>query len=261
MHPTLRAACALGLCLLAALPARAQWQVQAGPGLRQVVHAEYDLAGRRLVRESGALPGLALQVSRTAGALTWFGGADWYQGSIAYAGRTQAGTAASSSTSTTLASLRTGAAYAFANGFALLAALESERWRRDIAGTASSTGLQERYRSTRLLVGTSRRWQVTPGRLEAEASLLRSGPERMAVGFSGRFDPVSFDGARARGARLGIALRPAPAPWLELRTRADWTTVPRSADAALTVAGEYRGAVVQPEHTRLAFTFAVAATY
>jgi hypothetical protein len=83
----------------------------------------------------------------------------------------------------------------------------------------------------------------------------------MRVAFSGRFDPVRFDGARARGVRLGLALRPTPAPWLELRTRLDYGRTPRSGNVPLTQGGQYLGTITQPEHTRSALTFAVSAMY
>ena len=249
------------LCALAGAPAHAQWQVGVGPGLRHAVHAEYDAAGHRLVRETGWLPGVAFQAAYTAGALTWRGDADWYRGDIAYGGRTQAGVPATSTTATTLAAVNAGAAYALAGGVALLASVEADRWQRDIAGTASATGLQETYRSTRLLAGAARTWHPAAGRLTAEASLFLSTPEHQRVAFSGRFDPATFDGGRARGLRLGLALRPAQAPWLELRTRLDHARTPRSGDVPLTAGGQYRGTITQPEHTRQALTFEVAALY
>lgn len=261
MRHVVRAGLIPALCALAAPPVHAQWQVGAGPGLRHAVNAEYDAAGRRLVRESGWLPGVAVQAAYTAGPLTWRGGADWYRGDIGYAGRTQAGVPASSTTATTLASVHAGAAYALAGDVALLAAVEADRWRRDIAGTASAAGLQETYRSTRLYAGAAKTWRPAAGPLTLDASVFRSTPERMRVGFSGVFDPASFDGGRARGVRLGLALRPARAPWLELRTRLDHARVPRSGSVPLTADGQYRGTITQPEHTRQALTFEVAATY
>lgn len=249
------------LCALAAPPAHAQWQVGAGPGLRYAAHTEYDAAGRRLVRETGWLPGVALQAAYTTGPLTWRAGADWYLGDIGYGGRTQAGVPASSTTSTTLAAVAVGAAWALASDVALLAAVEADRWQRDIAGTASATGLQESYRSTRLYAGAARTGRFAAGTLAAEASLFTSAPERMRVGFSGRFDPAVFDGARAHGLRLGLALRPAQAPWLEVRARFDQATTPRSGDVPLTANGQYRGSIAQPEHTRQAMTVTVSAIY
>jgi hypothetical protein len=261
MRRFLRAGLIPAACALAGAPAHAQWQAGAGPGLRHAVHAEYDAAGHRLVRESGWLPGVAFQAAYTAGALTWRGGADWYRGDIDYRGRTQAGVPATSTTSTTLAVFHAGAAYALGGGVALLASVEADRWQRDIAGTASAAGLQETYRSTRLFAGAARTWQPAAGRLTAEASLFVSTPEHQRVAFSGRFDPARIDGARARGLRLGLALRPAQAPWLELATRLDYAQTPRSGNVPFTAGGQYRGTIAQPEHTRQALTFAVCALY
>jgi hypothetical protein len=264
MHSLLRTApipALWALCALAAAPAHAQWQVGAGPGLRHAVHSEYDAAGRRLVRESGWLPGVAFQAAYTAGALTWRGGADWYRGDIDYGGHTQAGVPATSTTATTLAAVNAGAAYALAGGVALLASVEADRWQRDISGTATAAGLQETYRSTRLFAGAARTWQPAAGRLTAEASLFLSTPEHQRVAFSGHFDPARIEGGRARGLRLGLALRPAQAPWLELRTRFDRASTPRSGNVPLTMGGQYRGTITQPEHTRQALTFEAAAMY
>lgn len=249
------------LCALAAAPAHAQWQVGAGPGLRHAVHGEYDAAGQRLVRETGWLPGVALQAAYTAGPLTWTAGADLYRGDIDYDGRTQAGQPARSTTSTALATAAAGVAWTFAGATALLASVEFDRWRRDIAGTASASGLQERYRSTRLYAGVARSLRTGVGTLAGEASLFTSAPERMHVAFSGQFDPAAFDGARVHGLRLGLALRPAQASWLEVRARFDRAGTGRSGDVPLTANGRYRGSVAQPEHVRQAVTFTVAAMY
>jgi hypothetical protein len=261
MRRFLRAGLIPASCLAAALPAHAQWQVGAGPGLRYVVHDEYDAAGHRLVREQGWLPGVALQAAYTTGTLTVRGGAEGYGGGIDYDGRTQAGVRAASTTSTRLAAASVGAAYAFNGAVSLLALVESNRWRRDIAGTANAVGLQETYRSTRLLAGAAGTWRPAAGRLTAEAGLFLSTPERMRVAFSGHFDPVNFDGGRVRGLRLGLALRPAQAPWLELRTRYDHARTPHSGNAPLTANGQFLGTITQPEQRRRALTFTVAAIY
>ena len=261
MRRLLRAGLIPALCVFASLPAHAQWQVGAGPGLRYAVHDEYDAGGHRLVRERGWLPGIALQAAYTTGALTWRAGAEAYRGDIDYGGRTQTGVSATSTTSTRLGAVNAGAAYALGGDVSLLALVEADRWRRDIAGTATAVGLQETYRSTRLLAGAARTWRPAAGRLTAEADLFLSTPERMRVAFSGRFDPARIDGGRVRGLRLGLALRPASAPWLELRTRYDHARTPRSGDVPLTADGQFRGTITQPEHTRQALTFAVSAMY
>jgi hypothetical protein len=257
MMPVHRAALVAALFALLPPSASAQWQGSIGAGARRAIHTEVDLAGQQLVREDGWLPGASLRGAYRHGSLSWTGGVDWYQGDLDYRGRTQAGTAAASTTSTRLASARLGVAYAFGDVHAL-AALEIDRWQRDIAGTAAGAGLQETYRSTRLLLGAGASWQPAAGNVSLEAALVLAAPERMRIGFSGLFDPVSLDTRRGRGLRLETAFRPAWAPYLQLQARADWLKVPRSGAAALTANGAFRGTVTQPEHVRKALTLELA---
>jgi hypothetical protein len=257
VKPIHRAAFVAALYALFCLPASAQWQGSIGVGARRAVHTEVDLAGRQLVREDGWLPGTSLRAGYQLGGLTWFGSADWYQGDIDYRGRTQAGAAAASATSTRMTSARLGASYALGS-YAILAALETDRWKRDILGTVTSAGLQETYRSTRLLLGTGKTWRPAAGAVSAEATLVLAAPERMRIGFSGLFDPVSLETKRGHGQRLGADLRPAWAPSLQLRARADWLKVARSGEAPLSVNGAFRGTVTQPEHARKALTLELA---
>jgi hypothetical protein len=248
---------AAALTALFSLPASAQWQGSLGVGARSATHAEYDLAGRQLVREHGWLSGASLNAAYRQGSLRWFGGVDWYGGDIDYAGRTQAGVAAASTTSTRLASARLGASYELGN-YSVLAALETERWQRDILGTTAGAGLQESYRSTRLLLGAGAAWRPAVGTISADAAFVLAAPERMRIGFSGLYDPVSLDTRRGRGLRLEAAFRPAWASYLQLQARADWLTVPRSGAASLSANGAFRGTVTQPEHVRKAFTLELA---
>jgi hypothetical protein len=252
-----RAACVAALYVLCASPASAQWQGSIGVGARSATHVEYDVAGRQLVREDGWLPGASVHAGYQLGNVTWFGEADWYRGDIDYRGRTQGGAAAASTTSTRLASARLGASYALGN-YTVLAAFEVDRWQRDILGTAAGAGLQETYRSTRLLLGTGATWRPAAGMVSAEAALVLAAPERMRIGFSGLFDPVSLDTRRGHGLRFGAGIRPAWAPSLQLRGRLDWLKVPRSGGAALTANGAFQGLVTQPEHVRKALTLELA---
>lgn len=241
-------ACALHACLLPS--AHAGWEGSIGLGGRGVIHAEYDTAGRRLVRETGWLPGIAMTAAYRTGDVTLFGGADWYRDDIAYRGQTQAGVRTNSTTSTTLATLRLGGAYAWGGGYAVLAALELDRWKRDIAGSGRSIGLQETYRSTRLVAGIDKSWQIAFGKMSADAALVLSAPERMRVGFSGVIDPVSLETRRGHGFRFGASIRPAFAPRLEVRGQYDWLKVARSDDVPLGSSSGFLGTVAQPEHVR-----------
>ncbi len=238
-------------------PARAEWQTSIGAGARSVTHTEYGPAGNQLVREDGWLPGASLQTGYRHGRFAWSGALDWYQGRIDYLGRTQAGAGARSATDTRLATARLGAAYTL-GGYALLTAVELDRWKRGIRGTAAGAGLQESYRSARLLLGAGTRWQPALGSIALEASAVLAAPERMHIGFSGLYDPVTLDTRRGHGLRLGAAVRPAWTPALELRGRADWLRVARSGEAALTAQGAFRGTVTQPEHVRRGLTLELA---
>jgi hypothetical protein len=185
---------------------------------------------------------------------------DWYQGDIAYRGRTQAGAAAVSSTATRLAAARLGVSYAWGS-YSIQAAFEIDHWKRDILGAAAGAGLQESYRSRRLLLGAGKTWRPAAGAVSLEAAAVLAEPERMRIGFSGLFDPVSLDTRRAHGLRLGADLRPAWAPSLQLRSRVDWLKVARSGEAALTANGAFRGTVTQPEHVRRALTMELATIF
>lgn len=253
-----RAAAGTACFLLLIAPAAAQWQSKAGLGARYVSHAEYDEAGHLLVRERGWLPGVVLGAAYRAGSLTWSGQADWYRADIGYRGQTQAGAAADSRTATGLAVLRIAADYAFGDAMSLTAALEAERWQRDIRGTDIGAGLQERYRSERLLLGVNKVWQGPAGLVAADLAVLVSTPERMRVGFSGLLDPVALDTRHGRGLRLGASLRPGFAPALELRAGYDWIRIRRSADAAVTRNGQFAGTVAQPEHVRQGLSLTVS---
>jgi hypothetical protein len=252
---------AAALQVLLVAPASAQWQAGVGTGVRSVIHTEADRAGRRVVREAGWLPGVALNAAYRAGDTAWFYEADWYRHDIAYRGQTQSGVAAASTTSTGLASVRVGARRAFAGDYFVLAALDIDRWQRTIAGTASSAGLQETYRSRRLLAGAGKTWHPAAGTVSADAAVVLSEPERLQVGFSGLFDPVAFKTRAAQGIRIGTRFRPASAPWLELRSRYDWIRVRRSDDAPVSAHGQFVGTVAQPEHERQALTLTAACVF
>jgi hypothetical protein len=234
----------------------AQWQGGVGLSARSVTHSEYDMAGRRLVREKGWLPGVVLDAAYKAGDITWFGAADGYQSEIDYHGQTQAGAGANSTTSTRLASVRIGGAYDSGSGFAVLAALELDHWKRDIHGTGASAGLQETYRTRRVIAGIDKAWHTAAGLICADAGAIFSEPEHLRVGFSGLLDPASLDTKRSHGFRAGGSLRPAFAPHFELRGSFDWMKIPRSDDATVSSNGQFKGTIAQPEHIRQRLTLA-----
>jgi hypothetical protein len=254
-------AAGLAAALFLSHPASAQWQGGIGFGVRKVTHTEYDMAGQRLVRETGWLPGMTLDLGYRTGDLTWLAAFEGYRGDIDYRGQTQAGTASNSTTSTNLATARLGAAYAVGWNASVFGAFELDRWKRDIQGAGGSAGLQETYRSNRLIAGLGKAWHPAAGMVSADVAYVYGRPERLHVGFSGLLDPVSFETRRSNGVRLGASLRPAFASWLELRARYDWIKTARSFDAPVAKGGQVVGTVAQPEHVRQGLSLTAAAVF
>ena len=79
--------------LLAVRPASAGWQASVETGARSVTNTEWSPAGRRLVRETGWIPGLGLQAQYRSPdrlpAVTWFGAAEGAGGNLDYRGQSQ----------------------------------------------------------------------------------------------------------------------------------------------------------------------------
>lgn len=262
MKLVLRVGMAAAIQTLLVLPASAQWQGAIGASARQVTNTEYDQAGRQLVREAGWLPGAVLNTTYTTGRQAWFAEAEISNGDVDYRGQTQAGTAAQTRTSMGLTVLRLGGAYTFGAAYSAVAALEWEKARRDINGIAGSAGLQETSRTRRLVAGARKTWHpAAAGAVAVDAAVVLSEPERLEVGFSGLLDPASLNTKRSQGIRIGASIRPAFAPWLELRSRYDRVKVPRSDDAPITLAGQFRGTIAQPEHEQRAVVLTVSAVF
>lgn len=243
-------------------PASAQWQGAVGASQRRLTNTEYDKAGRQLVREAGWVPGAVLAGAYKAGRYSWFADAEISNGGVDYHGQTQTGAAADSRTSMGLAVLRLGGSCAFGADYSALAALEWARSTRDIIGIAGSAGLQEKYRTRRLIAGARKAWRpASAGVVTVDAAVVFSEPERLQVGFSGLLDPASLDTKRSQGIRIGASMRPPFAPWLELRSRYDWNKVPRSDDAPVTLNGQFKGTIAQPEHDQRALTLTASVIF
>jgi opacity protein-like surface antigen len=244
------------VCIAASSPpAFAQWDNAIGVAARQFTVTEYDARGRRIVREQGWLPGLEGRLAYKADRWVLFGEGEHYESGIDYHGQTQRGAPVESRTETELMQLRAGAAYAVNDNVSAFAALEWERWKRDIRGVQAVRGLQERTTSQRLLLGLdSRYWIARYGQASANAALVLARPEKLRVGFSGVLDDASLETRSATGLRFGFGLRPAAWRNVELRASADWLKVGRSDDAPVARNGVFAGTIAQPEHVKRAFT-------
>lgn len=236
-------------------PASAGWDRAVGAGARQFSLAEYDRNNRRIITEHGWLPGLEARLGFTEGQWGLFGKASFYQHDIDYRGQTQSNAALASTTATAIALIQGGMSYAPDEAITLFAALEWERWRRDINGVGNIRGLQERTTTHRLLLGLETRHAWSPyGTIGASAAIVLAQPERLRVGFSGVLDEASLRTRSATGLRLGLSLRPQAWPALEWHLDVDRIRVGRSADAPVSRNGAYAGTVAQPEHIKRAIS-------
>lgn len=244
----------LSLCMFS-FPALANWDETLGVSMRQFTVAEYDRAGRQIVREQGWLPGLAGRIAFSTAPWTLFGEAGFYSRDIGYRGQTQTGIPITSTTATGITQFNAGMAYAATDATSLFAAVEWERWRRNINGVGNVKGLQERTTTHRLLLGVETRHAWSPyGTIGASAAVVLGRPEQLRVGFSGVLDEASFRIRSATGLRLGLSLRPQAWPALEWVVDVDRIRVGRSTDAPVSRNGTYAGTVAQPEHVKRAIS-------
>ena len=256
------AALAAAIYGLFMVPANAQWQGAIGVGGRHASTTEVDHAGNVLVHETGWLPGISMRATYRDGGLSWITEGQVYKGTIQYHGQTQAGSAVDSTTDTGLTLLHIGGAYAIGGNYALLAAIEWEKWRRDIIGARGAAGLQEKYDAKRLSAGATKKWDLNDmATISFDAALVIAQPERLRVGFSGLLDPASLDTKWSQGLRIGASIRPAAAPSLEFCIGYDWIKVPRSDDAPVTRNGQLVGTIAQPEHRKQAITFTASSIF
>lgn len=257
-----RAALIAALLASPALASCAEWRGALGAGAQRVTNTEFDKAGTTLVREVGWLPGVAARLDWQAGRLGLFAGGEFYQHGIAYHGQTQSGMPVRSTSATRLTQLRAGVSYALAGGVTGFVGGEWDSWRRDIEPAAGAAGLQERSHSTRVLLGARGQWPGTAvGIVGIDGALVFAAPERLNVGFSGLFDAAALTTRPARGWRVGVSMRPAAAPRVELHAGFDAITVPRSGDVPLTRAGQFAGTIAQPEHARRAVSLTVSTLF
>jgi hypothetical protein len=231
----------------------AQWEFSVHTGGRYVRMDEFDDDGKRLVRESGWLPGIGVGAKynwtdwhiRLAGEL--------YRNDITYDGQLQNGAPFKSETETDQQRITLEVGKRISDTIELLAAAEHDIWRRDIQGRGR-IGLHERYSSWRFLAGA--RGEIS--RFDAgivslhgyavfsQAERLRVRPDRQV------FDTTTLKTEPAVGARLGFGFQPAGFPNLSFETDLDWIRVDRSKSVVATRNGFPARTIWQPEHERAA---------
>lgn len=257
-----RAALLTALLASPGLAACAEWQGALGVGVQRFGNTEFDKGGATLVRETGWLPGVVARVGWQTEKLGVFASGEAYQHALAYHGQTQAGASTESTSATRLMQLRAGVSYAINERVAGFVAGEWDGWRRNIEGTASAAGLQERSASTRFLLGARGQWDgAAVGVLGIDGALVLTGPERLDVGFSGLLDEATLTTRRASGWRIGASVRASTASRLELRVGFDTIDVARSGDVPLERNGQFVGTIAQPEHARRAISVTLSTLF
>jgi hypothetical protein len=247
--------------MLVLVPAHAQWQAHASAGIRQVRMTEVDRSGRQLVEERGSLPGLEAGISYLAAGWSVDFSGETYGSSIAYDGRTQAGTPFASETGTTQSRVKLEALRQLSQALSLVGALEWDYWRRNIAGHGATLGLAENYATWRFLGGAQ--ISMPPSRLgimSVKTLLILCAPEQQEVRFAlNTFDATTLRTAQGAGARLSLALARVANSGMDLQLDFEWLRVPRSDDVPLRRNGVEVGSLAQPEHVRS--SLGIKATY
>lgn len=239
--------------------AYAQWQTSVTAGLSQVSTVEKDQNGHQLVDEHGLLPGVELNEK--------YAGKNWrvgltgevYGGNIDYDGQSQGGTGFSSQTRTRLYRIRTEAEYNITEATVLIGGIEWEYWQRDILGQGATLGMDERYKTWRLLVGAQTRiLQTSWADVNLKALLVESSPEHLNVNFGNQvFDEAELSTKPATGVRATLGVQPKAFPHIGIETEFEWTHIGRSGNAILTKDGVPVGTVAEPDHVRKALSVKV----
>lgn len=179
----------------------------AGPSILHFDHREYADDGSRLVRESGALPGLAAGIVATSGPWRLMVDAAWHAGTVDYRGRTQGGAPLATVTDTRIAEAGLRALHYFdgERRFGLGPGIGYRRWYRGIRGVGSVSGLDERYSNwlasldATAVLARSAQWS-----LGVDLRLTRTLGSEVAVSFGGRFDDQTLGLGERWGWRLAV---------------------------------------------------------
>jgi hypothetical protein len=227
-------------------------QFHGAAGMRQVRMTELDRNGRQQVEERGGLPGIELGVAWLHPAWIFDVSGEMYSAHISYAGQTQTGSRFDTDTGTKQSRLSLQASRRLSNTADLVAAVEWDYWRRDIASRGATLGLEERNLSLRLLAGTQvRMLQSRFADLTLKGLLILSSPENLKVRFGQNvFDQAALRTAQGIGGHLSIVLQRLAGSRLDIQTDYERLRIPRSSDVVLHRDGAAVGLLAQPKHLR-----------
>lgn len=244
-----------GATVAPALQAHAQVRAAVEPAIRNTRFSEYNLAGERIVRESGWLPGIGAMLEYRQDGLEIFGVANTFRSGIDYDGKLQNGTRYTTETGTQLSRVQVGVRYLLSMDMRAVVGLEYDSWKRNIKGNGTVIGLRERSWSPRFFMGIEKKWTPSDsGTFAANAMLVRAGREHVNIHFSGLLDDASIRTRPATGYALELRHAPIAAPNLHIGAYFETMRVARSPSHPVARNGRAAGEITQPEHLRQSIT-------
>ena len=158
---------------------------------------EVDSQGRRIVHESGWLPGVELGAAATRGRAQLRLQASYYDGDVDYDGQTQAQVPINSSTDQTIWDAGLTAAWRLAVDvvpeFNIYAGINYHYWRRHIQPVGAILGLEETYRWWSPRAGLEIAWQRARDRWMLSGELTRTLNPEVDIDAFATFDSTTLD--------------------------------------------------------------------
>ena len=223
-----------------------------GVGLLHFEFEEFDSQDRRLVKESGWLPGLEAHFNVTGQRATLSIDLGYYSGDVDYDGQTSAGVPIDSTTDADILDIALEAAYPLPLGLpprvSLYAGGGYRNWDRNIQSVGVVSGLDETYRWWRAEAGVKLQLARGASAWQLEAGLTRTVNPQVEVDFGAAFDAVTLDLGERWGWRTAAGWSHRVAPQLTAGVDvfyASWD-LGQSGVETLTSNGVAAGSVFQP---------------
>ena len=223
-----------------------------GVGLLHFQFEEFDAQDRRLVKESGWLPGVEGRFNVTGQRATLSIDLGYYSGDVDYDGQTSAGVPIDSTTDADILDISVEAAYRLPLGLPprvyFYAGGGYRHWDRNIRSVGAVSGLDETFRWWRAETGLKLQLARGAHSWELAAGLTRSLNPQVEVDFGATFDAVTLDLGERWGWRTAAGWSHHVAPQLTAGVNmfyASWD-LGQSGVETLTSDGAAAGSVFQP---------------
>jgi hypothetical protein len=232
-------------------------------------YREFTEQGRLLDRESGHIPGVMFEVSRSQSRWELAGKLSYHEGGTTYDGQTNGGVPVTTVTKQRLVDVELRAEYGVADAEVtdarLYAGAAHHAWRRDIQSARTAlgmpvSGLLETYRWWQVFFG-AKKSLVESGRLgwSVDARIARCIAPTIMVDFAGQNDNVRLALGERWGARLALPVHysMSKSTLLFVEPSLERSALGRSAVVPLTRSGVVIGAVQEPDSSSNSFGLVV----